>query len=335
MISLKRAGEVAELRSTLLRALSLILEGVALHSVEIDGNDRAAFQELIRRHEHDLLAAEGNSAATMVAVGAVIQSMEAFNRKTERVIQDQARELRAMIAMLAAAFGRTCRGNGQAIEDMRGVERRMEKASQLEDIRDVKRELASCLESIGKELQRQQIEATANEAIAQTALSDPIVKRATEEVHEELSVDSVTGLPGVRQAKNVISEKVGAGNWAAVAAIVDRIEVINTRFGREAGDQVMLFMSQQIASKLRPSDQIFRWHGPCFIAVLERGNSVDTIRAEMSRALAPRTDHMIVLGSRTILVPLSLSWTVIPLWKQNSAEEVFRQLEHLLKRTRG
>jgi len=335
MISLKRAGEIAELRSTLIRAVSLILEGVALHSVGIDNNDRAAFQELIRRHERDLVAAEGNQALTMVAVGAVIQSMEAFNRRTERIIQDQARELRAIIAMLAAALERACRGGGRAVEGIRSVERRMEKASQLEDIRDLKRELGDCLASMGKELQRQQEEITANEMMAKTALGDPIVKQATEEAHDEFSVDPMTGLPGARLAKDLISEKIGASNWVAVVAIVDRIEVINSRFGREAGDQVMLFMSQRIASKLRPHDQIFRWYGPCFIAVLERGDSVDAIRGEMSRSLAPRTDHTIVLGSRTILVPLSLSWTVISLGKQESAEEVFRQVEHLLKRTRA
>jgi diguanylate cyclase (GGDEF)-like protein len=335
MISLKRAADVEEIRSTLLRAASLILEGVALHSMDVDGSDRRGFQELIRRHANELLAADGNPAGTMVAVGAVIQSMEAFNRKTERLVQDQARELRAMIAMLAAAFGRACRGSGRAIDGIRSVEQHMEKASQLEDIREVKRELADCLAAVGKELERQRAEAIANGAIARTALRDPIVKQATEECQDDPGIDPVTGLPGARQAKNAITAKLGGGNWAAVAAVVDRIEVINTRFGREAGDQVMLFMSQKIASKLRPSDQVFRWHGPCFVALVERGNLVDAVRAEMARALAPKTDHTIELGSRTILVPLSLSWIVIPLWQQESAEEVFRQVENLLKRARG
>jgi diguanylate cyclase (GGDEF)-like protein len=114
-----------------------------------------------------------------------------------------------------------------------------------------------------------------------------------------------------------------------------RIEVINTRFGREAGDQVMLIMSQQVASKLRPNDQVFRWHGPCFVALVERGNSLEAVRAEMGRALAPRKDHTIVLGDRTILVPLSLSWVAVPLWQQNDPKEVFQQVENLVKRTRG
>ena len=275
----------------MLRALSLILEGVALHSVEVDGSDRRGFQELVRRHVNELLAADGNPASTMVAVGAVIQSMEVFNRKTERLVQDHARALRAMIAMLAAAFGRACRGSGLAIEGMRTVEQHMEKASHLEDIREVKRELADCLAAVAKELERQRAEATANEAIARAALGDPIVKRATEESQDGPGIDPVTGLPGARQAKNAITEKLGGGSWAAVAAVVDRIEVINTRFGREAGDQVMLFMSQKIASKLRPADQVFRWHGPCFVVLVERGNLVDAVRAEMGRALAPHGSH--------------------------------------------
>ena len=48
--------------------------------------------------------------------------------------------------------------------------------------------------------------------------------------------------------------------------------------------------------------------------------------------LTPRIDHTIELGERSILVPLSLSWTVIPLWQQGSADEVYRQIDKLLKR---
>jgi hypothetical protein len=221
MISLKRASEVEAVRSTLLRAVSLILEGVALHSLEVNGNDRTGFQDRIRRRAQDLLAAEGSADATMMAVGAVIQSMEAFNRDTERLIQEQTRELRAMIAMLAAAFERACRGRGRSLEGIRSVERRMERAAQLEDIREVKRELADCLENIGKELERQQAEAAVNDTIAQTAFNDPIVKKATEEAHEGPGLDPVTGLPGVAQAKDAITAKLRAGYWCAVAAVVD------------------------------------------------------------------------------------------------------------------
>ncbi|HEV2199819.1 MAG TPA: GGDEF domain-containing protein [Bryobacteraceae bacterium] len=336
MISLRRAGEIDELRSTLLHAASLILEGIAVHSVELVGNDRGAFQELMRRHSRELMEAGAKPAATMVVVGAAIQSIQAFNRRTEQEMQAQVREIRAIVALLASALARACAGNQRAVAGIRSMERGMERASQLEDIQDVKRELAGCLAGVGKELERQASEAAANDSIARHALRDPIVQLATQEASgpgAELFADPVTGLPGVRQAQSAIAGSLGAGHHAVVAATVDRIEAINTRFGREAGDRVMLFISQHFASKLQPDDQIFRWHGPCFLALVDRGDSVEALRAEMNRLLAPRIDHMIEIGERSILVPLSLSWIVIPLWQQDSADEVCRQIDKLQKRS--
>jgi len=335
MISLRRASEIDEVRSTFLQAASLILEGIALHSVALAGNDRNAFQELMRRHARELMDAGAKPAATMLVVGAAIQSMEAFARKTDQEMQAQVREIRAIVAMLSSALVRACAGNQQAVAGIRSMERGMERASQLEDIRDVKRELADCLVGVGKELERQAAEAAANDSIARCALRDPIVQMAAKEARSpgaDLFADPVTGFPGVRQAQSAIAGSLNTGHWAVVVATVDRIEAINTRFGREAGDRVMLFTSRHFASKLRPSDQIFRWHGPCFLALVDRGDSAEALRAEISRLLAPRFDHTIELGERTILVPLSLSWTVIPLWQQENAEEVYRQIDKVLKR---
>lgn len=336
MISLRRAADIDQLRSTLLRAASLILEGIAVHSLELVGNDRGAFQELMRRHARELMEAGAKPAETMVVVGAAIQSMEAFTRKTEQEIQAQLREIRAIVAMLASALVRTCAGNQRAVAGIRSMERGMERASQLEDIQDVKRELAGCLASVSKELERQATEAAANDSIARCALRDPVVQLATREAADpggELYSDQVTGLPGPRQAQSAIAGSMGAGHWAVVAAKVDRIEAINARFGREAGDRVMLFISQHFASKLQPSDQIFRWHGPCLLALVDRGDSVDGLRAEMSRLLKTRIDQTIEIGERSILVPLSLSWIVIPLWQGEGADEVYRQIDKLLKRS--
>ena len=57
MISLRKASEIDEVRSTLLQAASLILEGIAIHSLELVGNDCGAFQELMRRHSRELIDA--------------------------------------------------------------------------------------------------------------------------------------------------------------------------------------------------------------------------------------------------------------------------------------
>ena len=46
--------------------------------------------------------------------------------------------------------------------------------------------------------------------------------------------------------------------------------MINTRFGYSVGNQVFHLYSKHLAQSLQQHDELYRWTGPGFIALIER-----------------------------------------------------------------
>jgi diguanylate cyclase (GGDEF)-like protein len=314
--------------SALLHATSLMMEAIALHAIRVDDHDCGAFQEEFRKHARDIAREGITPPETLVTAGAAIHSLQTFTRNTEQRIHAQLSELRSMVSMLASALARACQGNQRAVTNLQGVEKQLKSALQLDDVRAAKLKLEECLAAVQAESERQMVEASVSTRSANRALHDPLVRQAW---NEPDAADPVTGLPGKIPARRAFEEALQYGeHWAVVPVVVDRIEAVNLRFGRAAGDQILLAIGQILAQKLGPRDQLFRWHGPCFVALLERPPSVEGIRSEMARLMGLRIDHTIKLGRRAILLPVTLSWTVLPLWENASMQEIVEQVDEFV-----
>ncbi len=85
--------------------------------------------------------------------------------------------------------------------------------------------------------------------------------------------DPVTGLPDRTAFQAILDEEVDrARRDGAVLSLIlinpDEFAIINERFGREAGDQVVREISHRLRSGLRSSDPLSRYGGVIFSAVL-------------------------------------------------------------------
>jgi GGDEF domain-containing protein len=140
----------------------------------------------------------------------------------------------------------------------------------------------------------------------------------------------VTGLPGHRLAEVAFQQGIESGaRIYAVAFCINRIATINERFGFQCGDQIMLAYSQQLAQKLSPGDQLFRWRGPCLVSVVDRPDD-ETTPAWIRRLGGTRFDHSHESNGRVVLVPVSTSWMAIRLWEQESFTNVREALDTFL-----
>src|SRR5262249_17600623 len=89
----------------------------------------------------------------------------------------------------------------------------------------------------------------------------PVAKSAP--TAPKLAMDAVTGLPLAAEVEAAI-QRAAAGEAHAYAAVfyVHRMSLTNAKFGAAIGDQVLLFCSQHIATRLvRVNDLLFRWNG--------------------------------------------------------------------------
>jgi GGDEF domain-containing protein len=103
---------------------------------------------------------------------------------------------------------------------------------------------------------------------------------------------------------------------------MDRIQVINSRFGNELGGQVLLFFVQGLTTSLMGKDTLYRWSPTSFLALFDRRENPDQVRREMARTMSQRQEQTFEIGDRSVVLPISATWVVIPLFEQSFSESL-------------
>ena len=93
-------------------------------------------------------------------------------------------------------------------------------------------------------------------------------------------IDSRTGLPNQNSFNATLSRVPAPRMGVYLAAIFFRsLSYINARYGDATGDEVLLFCAQLLIAKvLEPSEQLFRWRGPAYCAILHRQGSFEEVQ---------------------------------------------------------
>ncbi len=108
-------------------------------------------------------------------------------------------------------------------------------------------------------------------------------------------------------------------------AVVNRVQAVNARFGYAIGDQVLAIAAQQIRAALSADDKVCRWQGPALLAILTRPENLMTVRDEIRRFADKKLEKTFVVGTRSVLLPISTSWTVFPI--AAPVEALLRKIE--------
>ncbi|MBV8817334.1 MAG: diguanylate cyclase [Acidobacteriaceae bacterium] len=240
-----------------------------------------------------------------------------YGERTTRYIDAKRIEYQRMVAMLTETVSAAVHTNKRSIERLRDIENKLDKASVIEDVRILRMELGQCLEGVREEIHHHETEVAAAVMSLQASVNDQVAPVNHQDapavalrVHEP---DPATGLPRRPMAEAALSEAAQQGGSHYVVAIVpNRIAAINTRFGLAVGDSVLRKISDQLKSRL-PQDRIFRWSGPCFLALLARTTSEPAVLTEMTRITRNERDTLMHIKNRPVLLPLSLNCAVFPL----------------------
>jgi GGDEF domain-containing protein len=92
--------------------------------------------------------------------------------------------------------------------------------------------------------------------------------------------------------------------------VVDRIKLINLRFGIDAGNSVLRVFKESVEQRFAQGDQLFRWNGPTIVALIDSTQSVDQVRAQVRRLLETRIEETLEVEQRSVLITISASWSV-------------------------
>lgn len=146
-----------------------------------------------------------------------------------------------------------------------------------------------------------------------------------------LPVDAETGLPGRLMFEKLVNDSIAEGrNFISALFVVERLPLINKRFGRIAGDRVLLYVAQYLAQELPDSNSLSRWSGPAFSTIINSENSdkmESQIRAISNKPLSANID----VGNRSVMLTISCACMIEQLSVRDSSEELFNKMDQFVQ----
>jgi GGDEF domain-containing protein len=312
-----------ESETTYRRVIGLFLQGISLHSVEGDKADHDRFREDIDKCLA-VLSPETPVSELLVVVGGALRAMEDYNQRTSKFVRRQNTELQHMVSMLTKTIITIGASSEQSVSRLQNIEKSIESTQKVEDIQILKLRLGECLEAVRVESERQQRD-------GRDALEN--LKKELETSQEMMgsakvqpNLDEATGLPGKAEAERAIRAGVESPKGKfVVIAVCSRVQAVNARFGYAVGDHMLGAFAAHFKKGLSAGDQLFRWQGPALVALLQRAERLDRVRTEIRQFADVKFDQTTEVGQRTVLIPISASWSIFAL--APPLEAVLKQLE--------
>lgn len=294
VFSFKSSRKASTIRG---RIAGIILQGIARHAFPCPPAALAGFEAELETFSVRFENANDDHAALQLACE-VVESLQTYAATTERFIVDQAQQLRDTVAHLAGSLSLKA-----ALED----------AHSTGDLVALNAALRSFADRIGEEALEQR---RRNAEILQD------LDRAA-----RMDVDAGTGLPGVSSAVRAVRAALDQGVTRQIYAFrLENIEATNRRFGLKAADRVLLYFAQYVAQRLGANDVLFRWRGPCFLAV-SAGAGQALAASDVAKIVAARLEYSIEIGPRRVDVPVVGSWNMLTVTSKSSMDDVLLRLD--------
>ncbi len=293
-----------------LRVAELFLQGIQLHACQLDDMDYGRFHADLAALLNSLNKKTSNGDV-ILATGAALQAMSDYNKLLGRSIRGQMAELQNIVKMLGETLRTMLGGSERQVGRLQSIETQIQGASQISDLRALKGRLEDCLGDLREAVKSERESA----ARVSRALESGVEQKPAALTQEETPLlDACTGLPGPAAAETAL-KKALAENKTCFAGVyvVNRIVVVNARYGHTAGDHILVRFSQNIAQRLSPGDALFRWYGPAFLVIMNRSGPQDAVRAEVARIASGHKEEEIQVGTRSILLSISSNTVVLAL----------------------
>ena len=326
MISIRRFLDRRsdETPDALLRTTHLLLEGIEVHAVRRDPADYGRFRKELGLIRADLK--EGVTAPEILALaGQALKTLEGYNAHATGHMRAQCEDLQNMVAMLTKTMAAITSESKNSISRLQEIQTTLETASALEDFHQAKIRMSECLDVLGKEIVHRRSESAKQVSEMHSVVQGLRSSRSAQSAEELARKDPLTGLTERAGAEAALAATVKENQPVFAAVFVaDRLDMINARFGRSVGDDLLLFFSRHIAHGLKEADRLYRWTGPAILAILHRDTSLAPVREDINALFARRLTLNVTSENRSVLLAVPAKWMVF------AAHEI-RPLPRLVK----
>jgi GGDEF domain-containing protein len=313
-----------------------VLGATAEHAIHCGDAEVEPFRQLVRDSVAGLKA-PANPAQVLIAAGVLSQAIAHYSAQTQREVDALLADLSTTIQEFLGHLEHL-HGDAESQGMLAELRKTLQSGIQAGRLREAQAETTKFLEELSRQADERRQKSR--------ELTDQLQDRITVLEHSlangrpiavvPASIDACTGLPSRPEAEAALHRAIETGAHAYAAVFyVHRMALTNARFGEAIGNQVILFCSQHIATRVtQGNDQLFRWSGPAFTAILDRRESILNVSSDILRIVATPLSRFFETQSRSVYLPVRLTAHVIPLFDSNYAE-VSSEIERFILTTSG
>jgi GGDEF domain-containing protein len=322
ILSIKRYLNNPSSETALRQAIALLIEKLGACVINGDAQESEDFRDEIWSI-HEALTPDLPPEYVLTLAESAARAFEKYNRQMMGAIGKRSSDFQRIIRMLRENLLNIAGENTDSAQFLTSIGEELERGTGFKDLRRLELHLEKCMSNVRGEVEREK-------AMLETRIERLQIEiencRRPAEILPQREVDPATGARPKVDCVAAIQQAINRGTrHYAIVMVVNRIQPINARFGRDAGDWMLLRFKEHIESQLLPSDQLFRWTGPAIVAVLERPEGFDYVRGLVKRMLDTRIETTYVIQSRSVLIPISAAWSIFTL--PSTAEATEKQIE--------
>jgi GGDEF domain-containing protein len=310
------------------RALHTTLTGISRHTLDGREDELAAFRQgmlALASHVHE----QASATEVDATVGYALDLLRDYNQRLLNFHQIQSNELKSVMRTMTETITYLSESRTRSVHQLQFMERELEQAVQIDDIRLLRSRLITCLDVVREETVRLQDESQQRSQ----QVRDQMDKAAKMGSPTERfgTMDAVTGLPGRRNAERSLSDALGSDKEHIVAAfVVKRLASINARYGRAVGDEVMLRASNYFAQHLSSASSLYRWNGPALVALMQVNGNAEEVRRNWTKIAGAKQEINMNVERRDVFVLVETVLFFQVLSKKTSMEDVARDLDRFV-----
>ena len=299
-----------------LRMAQLLLEGIRRHAVEGDAGDYEKFSSDMKKVEAKLNPATP-AAEVLVLAGSAVKQLEHYNQGATKFLSAKAAQVQNMLGMLTRTIGDVAEVDRESLARLKRIERRLQKASAIEDILAVRAHLEQCLNHVREEaeLRASQVERLTS-SLEQPGDCPP--SQPPEAGPADLREDApapipaaLTGLPPRQAAIRSLTRAMRSGQQQFAAVLqVRQLTAVNNRYGADVGDRLLLAIRTRLQQILGEDDGLFRWSGDSFVAILSRPGELSFVAWEINRAVPKSAEESFPYKSRSLILNVGVETSV-------------------------
>lgn len=323
IVSIKRYLNLGTVEEKPATALALVLARMGDTVLDWDPDETERFRDELGAITGGL-APDLPQHGMLVIAESAMQAVENYNRRIVQMIEKQNRDFQTIIRMLQDSIVKMAGENTESVQSLSRIDDELQPRG-FKDLQPLRIHLGLCLPALRKEIEREHL--AAKTLIEKLQIEVESCSKTGERTARR-NVDSATGLPGQPECCAAIRDAIGRGtrHYAAVM-VVNRVEQISARFGKEAGDCMLARFREYIEGQFEEGDLFFRW-GSGLVAIVERPYSFEQVRINLKRMFEAPLSETIDVNGRSVFVPISAAWSVFMICATPETTE--KQIEKFL-----